>query len=205
MAHENLQKIIAENITSLRRSHGMTQAGLAEKLGYSDKSVSKWERADGIPDVLCLKAMADLFGVTVDYMLTSEHPADGAERTVPAEPAEKPPEYAVSRRNITLLSVAGVWLLAFIVAVIVRISGTVFVLPFVAALPISALLLVIFNSVWGRRAWHFYAVSFLVWAILFLLCWLLRPRAWLLMLVGIPATVVVWLSCRVRKKTEPPS
>ena len=150
MAHRNYQKIIAENIAALRRSQGMTQAGLAERLGYSDKSVSKWERGEGLPDILCLKAMADLFGVPVDYFLTSEHPDGplaGGESPEP-EPQE---EYAVSHRNITLVSIAGTWLLAAIVSVSVRIGGKMFVLPLVAAVAVTALLLVIFNSVWGRH------------------------------------------------------
>ena len=57
----DLTQIIAGNIAQLRKANGMTQAGLAEQLGYSDKSVSKWERAEGVPDVLCLKKIADLF------------------------------------------------------------------------------------------------------------------------------------------------
>ena len=202
MARDNYQKIIAENIAALRRSQGMTQAGLAERLGYSDKSVSKWERGEGLPDILCLKAMADLFGVTVDWFLEAEHPEPFGNED---ERAELPPPqpYDVSRRNITLVSIAGTWLLAAIVSVSVRIGGALFILPFIAAIPITALLLVIFNSVWGRREWIFPTVTFLCWSILFLLCWLLRAHSpWLLMVLGIPATVVVWLSCRIRQKPK---
>ena len=50
----------------------MTQDELGEKLNYSDKAISKWERGDGIPDAFVLKKMSELFGVTVDYIL-SEH------------------------------------------------------------------------------------------------------------------------------------
>ena len=123
MAAENLQSIIAGNIAALRRTRGYTQAELADKLGYSDKSVSKWERGDGLPDVLCLKAMADLFGVTVDYMLTADHPdtapdpASGNGRSAPAE------VYQVNRRNIAALSVAGVWLLAGLVILVFYLLG----------------------------------------------------------------------------------
>ena len=71
MEREGLSYTIAKNITELRRAHGLTQAALAEKLDYSDKSVSKWERAEGLPDVICLKRIADLFGVTVDIPRSS--------------------------------------------------------------------------------------------------------------------------------------
>ncbi|MCR4907174.1 MAG: helix-turn-helix domain-containing protein [Clostridiales bacterium] len=198
MARGNYQKIIAENIAALRRSQGMTQAGLAERLGYSDKSVSKWERGEGLPDILCLKAMADLFGVPVDYFLEDDHP-QALPDAEPQEPEERE-AYAVSHRNITLVSVAGTWLLAAIVSVSVRIGGKLFMLPLVAAVAVTALLLVIFNSVWGRRAWIFPTVTFLCWSVLFLLCWILRAHSpWLLMILGIPATVVVWLACRIRQ------
>ena len=62
----DFKRIIANNITELRRSVPLTQAELAEKLNYSDKAVSKWERGESIPDVIVLKQIADLFGVTVD-------------------------------------------------------------------------------------------------------------------------------------------
>lgn len=66
---EDLKAVIAKNITELRKENKLTQLELAEKLNYSDKSVSKWERGESIPDVIVLKELADLFGVSVDYML----------------------------------------------------------------------------------------------------------------------------------------
>ena len=70
---DELKNIIAENLQSLRRDAGMTQAALAEKLNYTDKAVSKWERGESVPDVAVLRDIADLFGVTVDYLLRSDH------------------------------------------------------------------------------------------------------------------------------------
>ena len=51
---EDLKFITAANIISLRTKAGMTQAQLAELLNYSDKSVSKWERAEAVPDAYVL-------------------------------------------------------------------------------------------------------------------------------------------------------
>ena len=67
---EDIKAIIAENIVLLRRGRGMTQIELAEKLNYSDKAVSKWERGESVPDISVLKQIADIFGVTVDYLIT---------------------------------------------------------------------------------------------------------------------------------------
>ena len=80
----------------------LTQLELAEMLNYSDKAVSKWERGESVPDVITLKKIADLFGVTVDYIIT-EH-TEG----------EKPHVSKVKRNNqivITLIAFFVVWLL----------------------------------------------------------------------------------------------
>ncbi len=204
----DIPQIIAKNITALRKNAGMTQAGLAEKIGYSDKSVSKWERADGIPDVICLKAIADLFGVTVDYMLTEDHPKPASEESVPTEipePEKAQQLYITNHFAVSLVSVAGVWLLAFIAYIILRLCSISFGLSFVIACPVTAILLIVFNSLWGRPNLNFWFISLLVWSILFLVCYAARDyNLWLLMCIGFPAMVVVWLSCRVRspKKEE---
>ena len=67
---ENLKTIIKENLIKYRKSAGLTQAQLAAKLGYSDKTISKWEREEGVPDIYILKEIADLYGVTVNDLIT---------------------------------------------------------------------------------------------------------------------------------------
>ena len=64
---DNVKNTIAKNITNLRLANNMTQVELGERLNYSDKAVSKWERAESIPDVTVLVEIAKLFGVTLDY------------------------------------------------------------------------------------------------------------------------------------------
>ena len=68
---EDLKVITASNIINLRTKAGMTQAELGELLSYSDKSISKWERAEAIPDAFVLKSMSEIFGVSVDYILSA--------------------------------------------------------------------------------------------------------------------------------------
>lgn len=64
--------IIAQNIAGLRKKAGWTQAELAEKLDYSDKAISKWERGLSLPDAEMLYRIASLFRVDVDYLF-KEH------------------------------------------------------------------------------------------------------------------------------------
>ncbi|MDD6251820.1 MAG: helix-turn-helix transcriptional regulator, partial [Oscillospiraceae bacterium] len=73
---ENIKAIVAKNITQLRLAKGMTQLELAEILNYSDKAVSKWERGDSIPDITVLTKIADMFGVTLDYLVRPHREAD---------------------------------------------------------------------------------------------------------------------------------
>ena len=70
---EELKLIIANNIQILRKRDKLTQAEMAERLNYSDKAISKWERGESVPDVAVLKQIADMFGVKVDWLLTEDH------------------------------------------------------------------------------------------------------------------------------------
>ena len=69
MVDENVKYRIGANIAAYRKRDGLTQASLAEKLNYSDKAVSKWERGESVPDVLTLMQLAELFGITVNELL----------------------------------------------------------------------------------------------------------------------------------------
>ena len=60
---------VGERIAALRTERKMTQAELAEKLGVSDKAVSKWELGGCYPDVTMFPLIADIFGVSVDYLM----------------------------------------------------------------------------------------------------------------------------------------
>ena len=69
---ENEVKILANNLIYYRKASGYTQLEIAEKLNYSDKSISKWERAEGVPDIFVLKALAELYGITIDDLFHKE-------------------------------------------------------------------------------------------------------------------------------------
>ncbi len=200
MEREGLSYTIAKNITELRRAHGLTQAALAEKLDYSDKSVSKWERAEGLPDVICLKRIADLFGVTVDYLLRDEHDSEETRAAGIVAPEAKK-KYTTNKLAVVLISIIGVWLVATATYFITLLCGCPLPLIFVIALPVTAILCLVFSSLWGNSKLDFTFVTAIVWSVLFLICFILRAHSpWLLMLLGIPATVVVWLASRVKVK-----
>lgn len=193
---KDIREIIARNICELRTDNGLTQAKLAEALNYSDKAISKWERAESMPDIVVLKMLADYFGVSIDYIISDVHSADQI----------KSKNVSVFRRRnralITMLSVTLVWLIATFIFSVVLTFGRGDFLPawmtFIYAIPVSFILLLIFNCVWGRRKFNFIIISFLIWTILLsiYLSFLTSPlgiNLWLVFIMGIPAELIVFL------------
>lgn len=162
MTENELKVNIARNIAALRRARDMTQAELAEKLSYSDKSISKWERGDGLPDVYVLTRIAELFGVSVNELLASESPE-------PQTPAPQQKRISLSKHAlVTALSVGLVWFIAALVFFVIKVAmpeAPWAWMTFVVALPISAVVLVVFMHLWWRIIPQCLSVSALVWSI----------------------------------------
>ena len=155
---ENLAAIIAENLVYYRKKAQLTQSELAEKINYSDKSVSKWERAEGVPDIYILDQLADLYGLTVNDFLTTKK-------------KQRIAKMFVSKLLITLLSVGLVWFIStFAFSVL-----TLFVpelnnywqiwLLFIYAIPVTSIILIIFNKIYFKRILNVFPVSLLCWSI----------------------------------------
>ena len=191
---EDLKFITAANIISLRTKAGMTQAQLAELLNYSDKSVSKWERAEAVPDAYVLKHMSEIFGVSVDYLLSSHNDW---------EPISQKQKRRYRSEIIVLISMAGIWTLAFFIFIIGWILGHMLWLVFIYAVPISLITLLVFNSVWENGKRNYYIVSTLV-ASIFVMVYLtlLHWNPWQLLLLIIPAELIVFLAFRVKKPLQ---
>lgn len=191
---EDLKFITAANIISLRTKAGMTQAQLAELLNYSDKSVSKWERAEAVPDAYVLKHMSEIFDVSVDYLLSSHNDW---------EPISQKQKRRYRSEIIVLVSMAGIWTLAFFIFIIGWILGHMLWLVFIYAVPISLITLLVFNSVWENGKRNYYIVSTLV-ASIFVMVYLtlLRWNPWQLLLLIIPAELIVFLAFRVKKPLQ---
>ena len=198
---KELNEIIAVNISELRKASGMTQYDLAQKLNYSDKAVSKWERGESIPDVSVLKAIADNFGVTVDYLLTREHKAYQEEKK------ETRKRKKGNRIIITLIAVVVVWLLAVFLYInfdsfLSEVKGTWLV--FVYAVPVSCIVTLVFNSLWGKRLLNFIFSSLILWTLItsIYLSILVATgsNVWLLFVLGAPGQLIIFLWSRLRLK-----
>lgn len=159
---EDIKSIVAKNISELRQANNMTQLELAEKLNYSDKTISKWERAESSPDISVLIEIANLFDITLDYLVQAEHAEVRA-----LDPKSEEVKY--NRRAISYISesVAGIIALtAFIITTLIMNKVTFQFLYFVYALPIVLIVKLIFNSIWFNRRHNYYIISLLMWSVL---------------------------------------
>ena len=194
---EELKNIIAENLIELRKANKLTQLELAEKLNYSDKAISKWERGESLPDILILKQLADMYGVDVDYILT-QHSED-----VKAKYRMPRPELN-NKLIITLLGCLFIWILATILFVNSKILFDCYYWRiWIWALPLSSIVLIVFSSVWGKKWMILSSVSVFVWTlILSIYLQFLQYNIWSLFLLGIPAQLATGLCGKIKRSDK---
>ena len=195
----DVKSIVAKNITELRLMNGMTQLELGEKLNYSDKTISKWERGESSPEIGVLVEIARLFGVTMDYLV-------GMETVEQTAVEQKKMETRYNRRVINYIAEAGVWIaaiFAFVITSFVTTETSFHWLYFVYALPIAMIIRLVFNSIWFEGRHNMYIVMALVLCVVALVYFaLFEYNLWQIFIIAIPAEIVVFLSFKIRKKRK---
>lgn len=208
MNDEKLKAILGSNIASYRKREKLTQAGLAEKLNYSDKAVSKWERGESIPDVLTLVQVADLFGITVDKLLTDPNSLPEETGAVVGK-MEKAVEKTLKRKadKLSILGLASllVWFVALLLFVIISsLDIPKSWLAFVYAIPANAIVLLSLLSAWQDFRWNKTLISVIVWGCLLSLymslLMFLQLNIWKLFLLGIPGQLAIFFWFRLFRK-----
>jgi transcriptional regulator with XRE-family HTH domain len=181
--------VVAANLTMYRKASGLTQLELAEKLNYSDKAISKWERGESLPDLYVLHTIANMFGITLNDLVT---------------PAVKPVQNInkLNKLVILMLSIVLTWLVAIVVFALLKIFEVEMVwMPFIYAIPVSAIVSIVFSKLWKYRKMLFLSISLLYYTIPLTVCMQLRwhYNMYVLFFVAIPlqALTILWF---VRKK-----
>ena len=195
---EELKNIIAENLIDLRKANKLTQLELAEKLNYSDKAISKWERGESLPDIAILKQLADMYGVGIDYIVCKHVEEEKTKYRIPR------PELN-NKLIITLLAWLSVWILAGILYVNFKIIfDKHYWMIWIWALPASSLVLIVFSGIWGKKPMVIGAVSLFIWTLLLsAYLQMLEYNLWSLFLFGVPAQFATSLSGKItRTKKE---
>jgi len=184
----DIKSVVANNLVRFRKLNKLTQLQVAEKINYSDKALSKWERGESLPDVCILKRLADIYKVELDDILHEE------------TPREKLQDLSRNKVFISILSFLLVWLVAMITYVIFEMiaPGSFDTwLIFIYAFPISTIVILIFNNLWGNRIYNMVIVSCLDWGIALSLVLSLRsvaPTSWYLYFVAaiFELMVIIW-------------
>lgn len=191
----DLKQIIANNIIKFRKEKKLTQAEFAEQINYSDKAVSKWERAESIPDIVVLKQISDLFGITVDYLI-NEHNENEELVTVKNKQNIK-----FNKIPLTLLATCPIWCIATLLFTLFLIFTKKCIwFVFYICVPLTILIILIFNSIWGKKRANFLIVSSFVWSILLCiyLCFM-EYNIWQLFILGIPGQIAIILWSFLKK------
>ena len=195
----DLKECFAKNLASFRKNANMTQIELGEKINYSDKAVSKWERGEGLPDLEVAKKIADIFKVKVDDLIAEP------------KPEKKPSVYNLPlKRFIVCLSAAVlVWLVAimcyaFLGVIVPSLLGKAW-LALIVAIPITFVVTLSLTSVWGKNLLNAVFSSLLAWTTLLavylcLINLLVSPphTLWMIFLIGIPLQILIilWFSLK---------
>ncbi len=201
MNDETLRMQIGKNISAYRKREGWTQAGLAEKLNYSDKAVSKWERGESVPDVLIMADLAELFGVSVNDLLVDPNALPektGAVQQAMGQVVEKTLKRKANKNIILQLSSLLTWFVALLIFVILDALEIPYsYLAFFYAVPADAIVMLCLRSAWHDFRWNRALISVIAWGGLLCLFVMLLVLAdiniWKIFLLGIPGQIAILL------------
>ena len=193
---KDIKEIVASNLVKYRKEANLTQSQLAEKINYTDKAISKWERGESLPDIYVLKMLADIYKIDVSALLR--------EKTR----VEKLKTIYHNKIIITILSYLLVWLVAttyfaFIEIIIPDTIPSYF--AFIYAIPVGFIVLIVFNNIWGKRKFNIILVSLLTWTVitsLFLTLMSLSSNMWMLFLIGavLQLLIIFWYMLDLKKR-----
>ena len=212
MDDEKLKYQIGANIAAYRKQAGLTQAGLAEKLNYSDKAVSKWERGESVPDVLTLMQLAAQFDITVNDLLVDPEALPGNPGTLEkamTQVSEKALKRKANKNVILALSSTLVWfvaLFAFVVLSSFDFLEKYSCLLFFYAIPANAIVLLSLRSAWHDFRWNKALISTIVWGSLLSIYVTLNAVKgiyfWKIFLLGIPGQIAIFLWFRMFRGSD---
>ena len=209
---EDLKPIIAKNITVLRQNAKMTQFDLAEKLNYSDKAISKWERGESAPDVLTLVQLSEQFGVSVNDLLVDPDalPEEtGAVQQAMEQVVEKALKRKADKGTILSLSSILVWfvaLFAYVMLSCFELTEAWSWIFFIYAIPANAIVLLSLRSAWHDFRWNQILISIIMWgsilSVYVSLLVFMNWNIWRMFLLGIPGQAAVLLWFRLFRKSK---
>ena len=184
-----IKENIANNIAELRKMNHMTQQDLAEKLNYTDKAISKWERGESTPDIESLSALAKMFNLTVDDLLNETF---DKEQTLRKEKIKL--SKSISKIALGVLTI---WLIGTVVFVYNIIKGNEpngLWMSFIWPIPVSSLLVTVVAFLRKYKMVISIAASMTLWTglmAIFLQILVMGGNIWIIFLVGVPLQAII--------------
>lgn len=192
---KEIKEIISDNLIALRKSHNLTQNELAEKLAYSDNMVSRWERGEITPNIETLQKISEFYKIPLASLLEDKV----------VESQNKVDKFQdIKKFSITLLMITTLWCVITIAFVL---ANSIFHKNiwkiFVLGVPLSCVLLLLFNGSWNKHIYRFVVSSVLIWSLLaFFYLFFLEYNMFFIFLIGIPAqlSLVIWAFIKPKNK-----
>lgn len=180
---KSIREIVCSNLIMLRKQNKLTQQDLASKISYSDKAISRWEKGEVLPDIEVLQQLSNIYNVPLSYMLEEHSKEDNVAFIL----------RTTKRIATVMLSYITVWTAFIVLYVYLKIWHDFnYWQLFVWALPISVLVLLVMNNIWGNKKYNIYLESFILWSLITaIFLQFLAEDVWLIYLVGVPIQLIL--------------
>lgn len=196
---KDIKKIVAKNLANLRKNKKLTQTELAEKFGYSDKAISKWENGDTLPDIQTLYQLCEFYNVTLDFLVNEQ---DFEDKIKYINHLNR--KVIINNSMIELLYCSFVWILAVIIYIYLLIFTEFdYWQIFVWALPATSLVMLLFSKVWKQKIYTFVVRSLFFWTLV-IACYIqfIQYNIWPLFFLMIPIQVALILTIAINDKLK---
>ena len=192
---KDIKEIIAQNLVELRKKSGLTQNELAEKLNYSDNTISRWEHAEITPSVESLAQIAQIYNVPVEVLIK--------ENATTQTDKEKKKDIAKHIATI-IICVCQVWFFSaigfFYIQTFTNQSAWIL---FVWAVPLSCIIAFLLAGRWKNKIPRFVLSSVFVWSLITsLYLQFLTHELYLLYIIGIPIQVSLCMYYFMKRKEK---
>lgn len=193
---ENIKEIVAHNLVMLRKYHHLTQAELAEKLNFSDKAVSRWEKGEVVPDVETLNKISEVYEIPFAKLFEKDL---ALEENSVAQPKKS---WKRNKFIIAFLAEMLICFLSVVVFVSIKLAcGESYWQIFIWMIVALAIVALVFSWVWKKKPIKFISMSVLVWSlILAFYLQFIDKNWWLLFILGIPLQIAILLWAGFKKK-----
>lgn len=195
---KTIKELVPQNLVALRKQKNLTQIELAEKINYSDKAISRWEKGEVMPNYEILEQLAEIYQVPFTYFF-EEHELESNK--------------AISQKetNIYIAAILSMILVVWTVVVVAffiikNLTNVYYFMLFVWAAPLTILAIKFGLARWFKDRFYIITSSLLFWTTLLAIYFqLFKLNLWSIFLLGIPVQLTIILIDFIKKIRNPKS